>query len=495
MRTERGVRFCVGPMFRIPELSGVLEGGSEVREPAQRFLTSYLDTSDLRLARWGCALRYRSEHGWTVELPEPDRHPLEPRELRFDGGPARPPGEAMDLLRAYVRSAPIRPAARLQTVRTTTRLRDDDGGALASIVDDEVSVLDGRRVAARFREIEVKLSDGARSEVLDPVVTCLMAAGAEETAVLREPARALLPLSGEPPDIVPVRAGRSATVREIVCSSIAASAIRMLRHDAGVRLGEDPEAVHQARVAVRRLRSDLRTFRSLLDPAWTAALRQELGWLGQELGVVRDLDVLAERLRLAVMRVPDADAETAPKLLERLRSARAAARADLMSAMREPRYVDLLDRVVEAANEPLVLPEAAKQPAAAAMGRLMDGPWMHLERACSELDPASTDAELHHARIRAKRVRYAADTLAPLFGARARKFSRRAAALQEILGKHQDAVVAIAWLRRQATGTTAAVAFTAGELAGVEARDQASARTAWSHAWERLDSRKVRFWT
>ena len=80
--------------------------------------------------------------------------------------------------------------------------------------------------------------------------------------------------------------------------SIARSAERMIRFDAGVRLGEDPEAVHQARVATRRLRSDLRTFR---QPARSRSgppiCATELGWLGAELGKVRDLDVLGERLR------------------------------------------------------------------------------------------------------------------------------------------------------------------------------------------------------
>ena len=281
----------------------------------------------------------------------------------------------------------------------------------------------------------------------------------------------------------------------MVRDSIASSAVRMLRHDAGVRLGEDPEAVHQARVATRRLRSDLRTFRALLDPVWNQDLREELRWLGTELGTVRDLDVLDERLRARVKLLPDEDADVAPKLLERVRTERDAARAELMSAMREPRYLALLDRVVAAAAEPAVQPDVADLPAGRAMGDLMDGPWRHLNRTIDALDPVSADTELHEARIRAKRARYAAETLIPVFGKPARRFAARAAELQTVLGEHQDAVMAVAWLRAQAGGTSSRATFAAGELAGIERRAQAAAREAWPAAWRDLKPKKLRFWT
>ena len=169
---------------------------------------------------------------------------------------------------------------------------------MAEVVDDEVSVLDGRRVAGRFREIEVELAAAADDDaVLDAVTGRLAAAGAQSGGEMPKFVRALLPRSAEPPEIVVRKVGPKSTVLEVVRASIAVSAERMLRHDAGVRLGEDPEAVHQARVATRRLRSDLRTFRSLLDPEWNESLRVELGWLGGELGTVRDLDVLDARVR------------------------------------------------------------------------------------------------------------------------------------------------------------------------------------------------------
>ena len=495
MTLEREVKLAVGPMFQIPDLGEVVPGAVALEEGSDRFMASYYDTPDLRLARWGCALRYRTGEGWTVQLPVSVAEGRFDRDERsFQAGPGRPPEGAVDLVRAYVRTAPVRLAVRLQTVRHRTGIEIDGDGRVAEVVDDEVSVLDGRRVAGRFREVEVELAPDADDDLLAAILARLDAGGVEPRSDVPKFVRALLPRSGEAPEVRATDPGRKAPVLDVIRASIAGSAERMLRHDAGVRLGEDAEAVHQARVATRRLRSDLRTYRTLLDPEWVLELREELGWLGGELGTVRDLDVLGERLRARVRSLPDDDVETAPKLLDRVRTERDAARADLMSAMREPRYLSLLDRVVAAAAEPAVLPEFADRPAVEVLGALMEGPWRHLERICQELGPASADGELHEARIRAKRVRYAAEAVVPIFGKPARRFARRAEELQAVLGEHQDAVMAIAWLRTQAGGTAARGAFVAGELAGAEHLAQSQARQAWSAAWKALRPNKYRFW-
>ncbi len=499
MNLEREVKLAVGPLFRLPDLSDLADGIHARDEGAQRFVTSYHDTKDLRLARWGASLRYRTGEGWTVKLPQPDG-PLHDlgvivrQEHIFDAGPGKPPASALDLVRAFVRSEPVSLSVRLQTVRRRTELIGPEDSAIAEVVDDEVSVLDGRRVVGRFRELEVELAPDADDEILRSALGRLRKEGAEPSTPLPKHVRALQPRSTLPPDVSAVEIERDATVTQMVRASLSESASRLIRSDPVVRLDEDPEGVHQARVATRRLRSDLRTFRALLDPDWDADLRGELGWLGDELGPVRDLDVLGQRLRAHVITLPDGDAASAPKLLERLRVQRDEARAGLLSAMREERYAALLDRVVAASSEPAVLPEFADRPARELVGELMAGPWNHLQKACEALGPASVDGELHEARIRAKRARYASEALASVAPKRARRFAKRAAALQDVLGQHQDAVVAAAWLREQAVGTPARVAFTAGELAGVEARSQRTARKRWPRAWSSLADPKVRFW-
>ncbi|MGH2771512.1 MAG: CHAD domain-containing protein, partial [Actinomycetota bacterium] len=98
--------------------------------------------------------------------------------------------------------------------------------------------------------------------------------------------------------------GVGATGGEVVRYALATSVDRFCRNEPGVAAGEDPEAVHQARVATRRLRSDLRTFASLVDPGWAGELRAELAWLAGLLGGIRDADVLSMRLRERVSALP-----------------------------------------------------------------------------------------------------------------------------------------------------------------------------------------------
>src|SRR5438128_1843946 len=153
--------------------------------------TVYYDTPDLRLARWGVSLRRRAGEGWTLKLAPPPSAPgkpgvvLERDELTFQGSTTKPPEAALDVVRAYVRKAELVPVARLSTVRRRVRLVDATGTRVAEVVDDEVSVRDGRRVAARFREIEVEVpsSNGAEGAdptegIIAPLVTRLRGAGA-----------------------------------------------------------------------------------------------------------------------------------------------------------------------------------------------------------------------------------------------------------------------------------------------------------------------------
>jgi CHAD domain-containing protein len=260
-----------------------------------------------------------------------------------------------------------------------------------------------------------------------------------------------------------------------------------------VRLGDDPEAVHQARVATRRIRSDLRTFRDVVQPTWAIPLREELRWLGGELGAVRDADVLGARVRGREARLASADRPAVERLAEGLDEKRAGARDDLLSSMREPRYAALLDALVEAAAAPVLLADVAESPARAALPPALEGPWKHLVAAIERVREEGTDEALHAARIRAKRVRYAAEAVAPVFGKRAESFAEAAVALQDVLGEHQDAVVASAWLRETAVSTPE-LAFAAGQLVAIEAEDARTARAAWPSAWKTLSRKKLRFW-
>jgi CHAD domain-containing protein len=175
-----------------------------------------------------------------------------------------------------------------------------------------------------------------------------------------------------------------------------------------------------------------------------------------------------------------------------LRTEREIRRRNLLAAVGEARYVDLLERMVEAANEPCLMPPA-KRPSREALPELARAPFERLRQTVVELPEEPDDADLHRIRIRAKRVRYAAEAVAPVVGKRAVLFARAAARLQDTLGELQDAALAHAWLA-SAAHHHPAVAFVAGELAGFELIRAQEARNRWPEAWQKLARKKLRSW-
>ena len=490
---EREVKLEAAPHFHLPDLGSLVPGIEAGAAVDKRLHTTYWDTADLRLARWGCSLRFRRGEGWTVKLPAAREGDMLVRgEHTFPGGPKEPAAGAVDLLRAYVRDTPLLPAATLSTRRVSTMLKDERGAEVAEVVDDVVSVMDGRRLALRFRELEVEARDDSTPvEVMQAIVGALRAAGAGAPNPTAKHVRALGPRSTELPEINLVDLEAEAVAGGAARRAIGASVVRLLRHDAGVRLGLDPEDIHQARVATRRLRSDLRTFGSLLDPEWSEPLRDELGWIAALLGDVRDPEVMIERIS---GELEDVDERRRGMPLLRLLSAdREKGRVALLEAFRSDRYVDLLNRLVDAAHTPR-LSALADAPAAAALPPLARRSWERLETKVRSLGRRPADGELHEVRILAKRARYAAEAVAPVVGTRATEFAAAAAEVQTVLGDHQDAIVAGEWLREHAGQLTARAAFVAGMLAEREHHRAGERRKAWPEAWDKLDRKRMRRW-
>jgi CHAD domain-containing protein len=280
---------------------------------------------------------------------------------------------------------------------------------------------------------------------------------------------------------------------EVLGAGLMRSACKLVENDPGVRLGEDEEAVHQARVATRRLRSDLRTFETLLDASWATPLREELRWLGDALGEVRDADVLLIRLRRQLDGLRRPDRVVGARLLDLVGAQRDEARQRLMEVYESTRYGEVLEAVVEGAAAPRLLP-GADAPASEVLPALAAAAWDALETSMRRIGPGSADDELHAARIRAKRARYATEVAAPVVGKRAEKLAGRIAGVQEVLGNHQDACAARDWLRGVALDLEAPVAFVAGELAGVQDVEALACRRDLAPAWERASKSKLRAW-
>jgi CHAD domain-containing protein len=247
----------------------------------------------------------------------------------------------------------------------------------------------------------------------------------------------------------------------------------LLAREPGVRLGADPEELHKQRVATRRFRSLVRSARPVLeDPIRAERLRDELRWLGALLGEVRDRDVLIDYLVAELATLEEAAAFGA--VLELLDGERDEAREQLIGALDGPRYATLLAELER-------LPGLKE---GASLGPVAADDYRRLRRAARRLDAKATDEELHRLRIRAKRARYAAEAV----GAK-KEFLDRAKDLQDVLGEHQDAVVAEERIRDllarvRGTGRTA---LAAGRLIERQRLRRANARRAWPKAWKRLE--------
>ena len=493
---EREIKLAAPPTVTLPPLSDPLAG--VVAEPAgtRHLVATYYDTDDLRLARAGVSLRHRNDEGWAVKLPAGNGgdRVLDRSTYAFTGDEADPPPEALDLIRAFARTAPVAAVARLRTTRRAVHLRTAQGNPIGDVLDDDVIVVGGDAPVRAFRELEIEVADGAPEAQTTAIVARLRAAGAGAPDLTPKIVRALGPRAAQPSDLEPVL-GLAHGVREVVSDAFRASVAKLVSHDAGVRQGDDAEELHQARVATRRLRAHLRTFRPLLEEHWADALRVDLQWVGTALGAVRDIDVLLARLEGRLAQVPGRDRADGDRLLNLLRSQRAAARQDLLVVLRSDRYAELLERLVDAARAPRLLPRVGGETDEELLRDAVRRPWNNLRDAIEALPDEPADEELHEVRKRAKRVRYATEAVEPAFGKPARAFARALTDAQDVLGEHQDGVLAAEWLRASATQVhDQQAAFVAGELVALEHEAALAARRAWPQVWRQVSHKKHRHW-
>jgi len=271
----------------------------------------------------------------------------------------------------------------------------------------------------------------------------------------------------------------SARIGEVVRAAFAASVEALVQVDATLRIHADPEAVHRARISVRRLRSDVRTFLPVLDRTWAEGLRERSRWLQDGFSAARDADVLLTRLRRQSAGLPEADRRRLDETLAPLEAAREVAYERLGSMLREPRYPALLQELADAAKSPPLAPRAGEL-ACDVIPEIVAGAWSMLRKRVRRRSHPPTDRELHRIRIAAKRVRYAAEAVAPVAGRRAAKLARAVERLQTILGDQHDATGTCERLR---TLPKAGTAFVAGELAALEHRAALQGRRAWRDAW------------
>jgi len=503
---EVEAKFRVHAPFQVPELTGDGTGVATVDDPTvQELRAVYWDSSDLRLAREGITLRHRSGEGegdgWHLKLPVqeagvPDASTGVREELHEPGDDDVVPTGLQELVTVNVRGAVLGPVATLVTSRSTYRLRGDGGEVRAELTDDAVSVLSQGHVAGRFREIEVESVDGD-VEVLKRVGDLLRAAGAVGGEFVPKVVRALGPEATADPDPPPPRYVDLDGPARLALQAILRRYVRaFMAQDPRLRRGER-DSVHQMRVAARRLRSALKTFGALVDEAWAKSLREELAWVANSLGHARDGEVLLARLHAELDRLPAelVLGQTRARIDAQVGGDLVAARAQAADTLRSDRYIALIDRLVDAAWDPLTT-RRSEDEAGEVLREAVDASWQRLARKAALLDRSSADDHLwHEARIAAKQVRYAAEAVWPFFGKPAKRMAARAEQIQELLGEHQDAVVAAQTLRRLATSPRAgSTAFTLGVMHARQQDAIARTRKQFPATWAEVSRPTYRKW-
>ncbi|MBT8225048.1 MAG: CYTH and CHAD domain-containing protein [Dactylosporangium sp.] len=496
---EEDRRYQVAERFSLPDLVGcVPSGGTVVAHPPVASRATYHDTPDHRLARAGGSLRYGGDESstgvWTADLPS---DPPGTRHEICRPGPAKnPPADLVALLTAYHRGASLHRAVVLRTVRRAHEILDADGRSLVEIVDDTVRVFEGRRVVRRFREIEIRRGAG-RPKLLNRIESLLRRHGAHPGDTVPNHVRAMgtaVPGAARLPD--------RPSAADVVAGVLRRDVLRILRNDPLVRMrqpvhgGDTP--VHRMRVGCRRLRSDLRTFRPLLERAWADSLREDLRWLAEVLGPARDAEVL--RARLHQTAVVDALAPLEPASLARIDADLTARHEEALLALDEmlaaPRYLDLLGGLVTASTAPELAEDAAVA-ARWALPPIMAGPWRRLVRGgAAALGRATPDADWHAVRVLGKRARYAADAAAAVLGGPAGELARALGSLQDLLGEHHDATIAAeTWMAIAAADPDDhALAVTAGRLYERERATARRCRRRIGPLWQAVTRKRATAW-
>lgn len=449
--------------YRAPAVSGPprlqgLPGIAEIQGPDEQSVEVFFhDTEDLRLARARVGLQRRpgpqpgDTAEWLVELPGED----EPFRVSSDGDAAQQvPQAVLARVQAHSRNRRLVPVAHTQTTVTQWDLADADGAVRARVTAHAVSAqtLGASSTVDSWYWIAVDL------DVPDPALLRALEARLDDVGAMRAdpelPMRRLFGnrLDGLTPSSRPrVGLHRKATAAETVCAALGAQ-LRALRDlDGPVRRAE-PDAVHQMRVATRRLRATLRSFGQVVDRDATADLHAELRWLSGVLAEARDQEVVQQRIEELQHDTP-ADQVLGPvaaQLTRRFARDQAEAHARVLDELGSDRYAALLVALERLVADPPLTSLAARRGRDVLPGMVKKSV-RRVDRAMAEADRApegpERDAALHQVRKAARRARYAAEIVEPLLGGDARRTAKRFEKVQDVLGDHHDTVRTRALLR------------------------------------------------
>ena len=436
---------------------------------------SYYDTDDWRLYRAGYALRVRETDG-VVEATMKSlsraegslRRRREISESLEDGSPATLRGAAGlvgERSRAIVGGREVRPLFAVRTRRKRFALLLEGSGDHADARVGEVALdaseipVGEEEVSLRRVEVEAEAGTAPGPELHGFVDE--MQFDLDLTPASFSKYETGLYAAGFDPEgdtgFGPTRIDPSLGVGEVAFAVLRRQFAEMRAHEAGTRLGEDPEELHDMRVPTRRMRAAMKVFQGAL-PERARWLREELRWVARALGEVRDLDVQIERLEAWKGEADEEGSTALDKILRLTQKRRAEAREKMLAALDSDRYERLESSFAEMlrrgpGRELAHKDGHAGEPITAEAPALISRRYRKWSKAAKRLDGSSSPEDFHDVRKKGKRLRYTLEFVSEVYGEPVRKLVEPLKALQDDLGDHQDAIVASEYLRELGTTT------------------------------------------
>jgi triphosphatase len=470
-----------------------------VREATKELLDTYYDTEDWRFYRAGYALRVRRD-GESLEATMKSLTPAEgalrqrreicePLEssLVTPKGTGGPVGERV---RKVAGARDLRPLFEVRTRRRIFALRPERPSAdrvvedasgnirrygtettLGEVSLDETVISADGGAATRLNRIEVEVASDADLEEFVGELREALELRPTETSKFRSGLAAAGLEPEAAPDLGPTEVDASMSAAEVAFAVLRRHFAVMLANEPGVRLGEDPEDLHDMRVATRRLRATLKLYSDAL-PKRAERYERDLRYVANALGEVRDLDVHLERLAGEASR----DGEILQEVIAVLKENRVGARRNMLQTLdsdRYERFVSSFSGTLRRGRSP-----APTRPILEAAPELVRRRYRKVRRAADRLAGDSSPEEFHDLRKKGRRLRYALEPLQGIYGKPAEKMIKLLKEIQDDLGEHQDFVVAMELMEELGSDgdLPPRTVFSMGSMAGRYTRDAAKMR-------------------
>jgi triphosphatase len=437
-----------------------------VADQTRQITDTYLDTEEWRIYQAGYSLRIRQVEGEdaaeaTMKLlaSEGEVPGLRSRREISQSLESAEPGAFDDgtgpvgrRISALVGPKELRTLFEIQTHRSTYGLILE-GSEVGEVALDETTIpLENDAQPAHVRRVEIEVDPDALLR-LEPFVermrkACRLSPATASKYEAGLFARDLAPPG--PPEFGPTGVDDSLTAGELAFRILREQFTVFLAHEPGTRIGEDPEELHDMRVATRRMRAAMKIFEKQL-PVRAQRFRDEFKWIAGALGEVRDLDVQLERLDGWISSASSEDREPLEALRAVFQERRKKACRSMLRRLDSRRYARLvesfgafLERGASRRAQP------SRQPILAAAPDLVRKPYRKVRKLGDPLGEESSSEEYHELRKKGKRLRYALEFLSDIYGDPAKVLIKALKDLQDVLGDHQDAEVAVAHLRELA---------------------------------------------